>query len=628
MLSRVTDRIEDGSADPAPLFRALRDAQEHARSGRLHLVAARELRQLRFLGGAIADASSDVPGERLGDVLVRHGLLSQPDLDGAVEVVLRERKRLGPVLAEKGLLEEARIREGIGLHVREVVLAALGRAGLTVAFEELPEDEVEADFECPLSAAQLILDASRRVGLAHVSRAIAVDGGVLAVTKDEPTRARSVTLTPADGFILSQIDGTLRAADLASVVPLPREEFERSLFGLLSIGLVGFVEAKAPAAPRATREPAPTPLPTPPVGSPEPPAPVSASAPPGTASTRPPAAAPSATAAVTTPGGPPAAAAPAPRSPEEMRRCILEAHRGLERTHYEVLAIGQGASADDVRAAYARLMRTFHPDALRGPGLADVEPQREAVCLRAGEAYEVLRNDETRAAYDNNLKLWRRKVPTPPPPPSAPAPSPASTPSAASSSPPSPSATGVPAAPAAGAAAARTAAATASPVAPTGAHAAAAASPVAAPAAAPSAAGEADAQLAAVVAAEELVEHGEFWDAIQKLEPLVPRLQGQRKARARMVLAQAYARNPKWQHRAEETLRLAIEDSPRDVEPQLRLASLYGDLGLPARAAALYRAVLEIDPRNATARQALGGGHETPIGGGAGGAVKKALKRR
>ena len=634
MLSDVTDRTEDGSADPGPLFRALRDAAEHERSGRLQLVSARELRQLRFLEGAIADASSDVPGERLGDVLVRHGLLSQADLDGAVEVVLRERKRLGPVLAEKGLLDEVRIREAIGLHVREIVSAALGRAGLKVAFEELPEDEVETDFECPLSPAQLILDASRRVGLEHVTRAIAADGRVLVVTTDERSRAaRGVTLTPADGFILSQVDGTLRAADLAGVVPLPREEFERSLFGLISIGLVGFMEPRAPAPPRARRKPAPAsdavPPAPPPAGSRAPTAPTSPPAPPPTA---PSADAPTAQASTTPPAGSPAPARPAPRSSQELRQCILEAHRGLERTHYEVLGIGQDASGAEVRGAYARLMRTFHPDALRGPGLDDVEAQREAVCLRAGEAYEVLRNDEARAAYDNNLKLWRRKVPAPPPLPPAPAsaPPPAAVPSAAS---PSPSRASAPAAPAvpvdAGAAAAPAggSAPTAAPAThagPAGAHAGAAASPAATPTAEARAADDAEAQIAAIAAAETLVEDGEFWDAIQKLEPLLPRLSGSRRARARMALAEAYARNPKWRRRAEEALRLAIEDSPRDTEPRLRLASLYVELGLPARAAALCRAVLEIDPRNAAAREALGDGHEAP----AGSAIKKLLNRR
>ena len=108
------------------------------------------------------------------------------------------------------------------------------------------------------------------------------------------------------------------------------------------------------------------------------------------------------------------------------------------------------------------------------------------------------------------------------------------------------------------------------------------------------------------------------------LEPLLPRLQGARRARARMALAEAYAHNPKWRRRAEEALRLAIDDSPRDPAPRLRLASLYTELGLPARATALYRAVLEVDPRNAAAHEALGGG------GGAdpSGVLKKLLKRR
>ena len=281
-------------------------------------MAARQLRQLRFLGGAIADASSDVPGERLGDVLVRHGLLSQADLDGAVEVVLRERKRLGPVLAEKGLLDDARIREGIGLHVRRWSSPRSTPPGSRSRSRSCRRTRSR-----PTSSArcrpQLILDASRRVGLEHVSRAIAVDGKSLVAAKDDPARARKVTLTPADGFILSRIDGTLRPADLASVIPLPREEFERSLFGLLSVGLVAFVEAKAPASPRARREPAPasdasSPVSTPADGSPTagPGAGGFGWNPPPSPAATPPAAALPAKAPVTPPDGPPAAAAPAP----------------------------------------------------------------------------------------------------------------------------------------------------------------------------------------------------------------------------------------------------------------------------------------------------------------------------
>jgi tetratricopeptide (TPR) repeat protein len=539
-----------GPTDPAPLFGALRAAYAGARSGRLHLINGRELRQLRFLAGSIADASSDLAGERLGDVLVRDGILGQADLGRAVEVVLGERRRLGPILAELGL-EKERIREAIGLHVQEIVFAALDRPGLSVVFEELPERLVETDFECPLSVGQLILVASRRVDAVLVSRAIAGDGRALALSTDARLRSQAIVLTPTEGFVLSRIDGTSGAGDLAGVIPLPPEEVERSLYSLLSTGLITFADAMP--RPRRERPAAPNPPPaeTPPVGTP----------------------APSAPASLPSASHPPPAA-----TPEETRKTILDAHRGLGRTHYEVLGVGQDAREADIRAAYARLMKTFHPDAARAPGLADVEEQRQAVCLRAGEAYDVLRHREARAAYDNNLKLWKRTVPAPPPPASGATAGSPSTPDTVTASAPSRSA--------------------------------AAAAPAGPPPAAPPepAGGSEPAEedlLAAAATAEKLVEDGEFWDAIQLLEPLLPRMRGQLRARARMALARAYARNPKWQRRAEAALRLAIEDSPRDVEARLMLAGLYLDLGLHARSGAIYRTVLEMDPGNAAARAAL-----------------------
>ena len=63
-------------------------------------------------------------------------------------------------------------------------------------------------------------------------------------------------------------------------------------------------------------------------------------------------------------------------------------------------------------------------------------------------------------------------------------------------------------------------------------------------------------------------------------------------------------KNPKWHHRAEETLRLAIEDDPRQIDAYLLLARIYAEAGLPARASAMYRKVLELDPHNAEARAA------------------------
>ncbi len=88
----------------------------------------------------------------------------------------------------------------------------------------------------------------------------------------------------------------------------------------------------------------------------------------------------------------------------------------------------------------------------------------------------------------------------------------------------------------------------------------------------------------------------------------VPKFEGAIRARARYVLARAFVKNPNWHRRAEETLRLAIEDDPRQVDAHLLLAHIYADAGLPARASAMYRKVLALDPHNAEARAAENAG--------------------
>jgi len=64
-----------------------------------------------------------------------------------------------------------------------------------------------------------------------------------------------------------------------------------------------------------------------------------------------------------------------------------------KRDYYEVLEVPRTASKDDLKKAYRRLARQYHPDVNKNDG-AD-ERFKEI-----NEAYEVLSNEESRAAYD------------------------------------------------------------------------------------------------------------------------------------------------------------------------------------------------------------------------------------
>lgn len=64
-----------------------------------------------------------------------------------------------------------------------------------------------------------------------------------------------------------------------------------------------------------------------------------------------------------------------------------------KRDYYEVLNVGKGANSDDIRTAYRKLARQYHPDVSKSP---DAESKFKEI----NEAYEVLSDENKRARYD------------------------------------------------------------------------------------------------------------------------------------------------------------------------------------------------------------------------------------
>jgi tetratricopeptide (TPR) repeat protein len=534
-----------GTLGEGVLASVLRELYVGRKTGVLRFTQGPARRTIHFVKGSIVHAASEVPEEHLGEVLVRLGRLARADADRASEGVRREHKRLGVILMEMGLFDRGQLGDALALHAHEILLRIFEGANEGSYEFEAAQNEVapEGEFTLKLSTGEIILDAVRRVRDPDVVRyALGDIDRVLALSNDPLLRFQRITLSPSDGYILSRIDGTLSAREIMQMMSLPAEEVQRSLFGLLCTGVVehapGPPKAQAKAVPMRPR---PAPRPEPPRSA--------AMAP------------------------PPVAPPPTPPEPsadtKAKRKEIAEAFETLRtKTHFEVLGIERSATDAQVKESYFRLAKRFHPDTHHDPNMADLRDKLEAVFIRLGEAYEILRSPRSRAAYESDLAS---RAPRPAPAPAA----------------------------------------------------AAAPSPAPVPAMDPAVAAQ------SVRRAEKYMEQEKYWDATQLLEAAIPVLEGKQKQRARLNLARVYTKNPNWVHQAEETLHEVVRDDPKNAEAYLALGHLYKAGGLRSRSAAMFRKVVELKPDHEDALSELAALGPEPEGSvDSGGFLKKLFGRR
>jgi curved DNA-binding protein len=74
--------------------------------------------------------------------------------------------------------------------------------------------------------------------------------------------------------------------------------------------------------------------------------------------------------------------------------------KDYHKDYYKIMGVPRSASQDDIKRAFRRLARKFHPDVSK-------EPNAEERFKQVNEAYEVLGDTEKRSAYDALGKNWR-----------------------------------------------------------------------------------------------------------------------------------------------------------------------------------------------------------------------------
>src|SRR5262245_21269354 len=299
------------------------------RTWMLRFIREAERRSVRFMSGHIVYGEASLKELRLGEVLVAAGRLDPAVRARADEIVGRERKRMGAVLREMGVLDENSLEEALALQVRAILASVFSLRDGTYTFQEQdPETFLDDDWPLAISTAEAVLAAVRAVSSEEDVRfALAEVDRVLLSSDDPLVLFQRMDLAPEESAVLSRVDGTRTARDVLAGAGLPATVAERSLMALLCTGVLEY-------------------------GSDQP--------------------------------------AAAEASTGDLRKEVLDLHAARDRPHHEVLGVPAGASPADVKAAYFRLAKRYHPDVRHQAGLTDLGPQLEAVFFRVNDAYRAL----------------------------------------------------------------------------------------------------------------------------------------------------------------------------------------------------------------------------------------------
>lgn len=199
------------------------------------------------------------------------------------------------------------------------------------------------------------------------------------------------TFGPQEWFLLSRIDGKTNLKDLIRMTGLPKDQTKRALYALIDAEAVDIKGRKREVEKENGSEPEPV-------------------------STRKPIKPKSDQKQVepkVQQENPARQDQPKTVNAEDLERTY---RRYLKMNHYEILNVARDSSQEEVRNAFVRLSRLYHPDMYERSSLAsDAEDLLEELFSLVNHAYRVVSNARARDRYDKQLWVDNRMGGTRPP---------------------------------------------------------------------------------------------------------------------------------------------------------------------------------------------------------------------
>ncbi len=416
----------------------LHDLYVMGKSGRLMMKSDDKVKEIEVMDGYPVSVNTSLPGEYLGNFLVRMRIITEEQAVESVKLMQSGSRLQGTILMEMGLLTPQQLVNYLKMQVREKLFEIFSWREGSYKFAE--DADVKGDIQnVDMSVANIInegvrlfYDYDRLVPLTkHFGQRFLHLGG------NRRYRFQEIHMTPDESKLVDFIDGTKSFEEIVSKSVLPLERTLQVLYTLIVSGMVEPIsessddpqtalsygqdvvreaqelakavqaEKKSKEAKKKTGPPDVIILdgPEPPKSDKKTPDVIILDGP--------------------EPEGTPAPAAQAPKAPKKevkpapapaesaidtdgedakTRRRVLEVYKRLTTDNlFEILGVSETPTEQEVRLAYHKLAKEFHPDRFFGRASTEVKGKVEEIFRAVNEAYDRLNTQEKIINYKEEL---------------------------------------------------------------------------------------------------------------------------------------------------------------------------------------------------------------------------------
>jgi curved DNA-binding protein CbpA len=343
-----------GSLDQYPLSDILLDLQRSEKNGILEIKDGPISKRVYIKNGDLIFATSNLEEDRLGDMLLRNGKITEKQYDHSVRIMKETGKRHGTILVELKYLKANDLIWSVRHQVEEIILSLFKLEHGEFVFLVGPIRSQEV-ITLKLSAANLIYNGIKKMhNLLHINHAMPHQDEILSYSADPMDLFQDINLNDTDKEILSLIDGKRTMKEIFSLSPLDYFQTMRTLYAFLSIRIVEIKE-KALKENEHWKE---------------------------------------------------IIEEPEVETDSVFIRKVEDTFDKLPKTDfYRILEIEKNATHEEIKKAYYKVAKVFHPDRHFSLPSETLKNKLNTIFSQITEAYRTLSDQKMRSGYDQSVSI-------------------------------------------------------------------------------------------------------------------------------------------------------------------------------------------------------------------------------